>query len=251
MGVHVRVVTPITTASFRKGDEFDGVLGADDLVSHVRIDRGPASIECEYDEMLAAPDTVARIIEAEREGADAVVIDCMSDPGVRPGRECVRIPVLGPCETSMHLACTLGDAYSVITIMKRSCAGVVNQARLFGAREKLASVRAVDIPVLALETDPAATRKALADEALKAIDEDGADVIIFGCTGMQGCADAVRESLLSHGRDAPVIDPVPVTIRLAAALATSGLSHSKTAFQAPPEKPAAGCDMPPIARRDD
>ena len=244
MGTHVRVVTPITSRGFRDASQFEGILGEDDLVSHVEIDRGPASIECEFDEMLSVPDTVARIIEAERDGADAVVIDCMGDPGLKPARECVRIPVLGPCETSMNLACMLGNRYSVISVLKRMRGQFENQAKLFGAWEKFASVRAVDIPVLELERDLEGTRQALTEQALLAVENDGADVIIFGCTGMLGCAGAVRDGLLARGYDVPVIDPVPTTVRVAVALVASGLSHSKLAFELPPDKPVTGYDMP-------
>jgi len=246
MAVHVRVVTPITSKGFRKLSDFRGLLPPGDILSHVEIDKGPASIECEYEEMLAIPDTVAKIIQAERDGADAVVIDCMGDPGLKAGRECVRIPVFGPCETSMNLACMLGDHFSVITVLKRLRGQFENQAKLFGAWEKYASVRAVDIPVLDLEDDLGSTVKALTAQAILAIEEDGADVIIFGCTGMLGCADGVSEGLRQRGYDVPVIDPVPVTVRMAAAVAASGLCHSKLAYQMPPRKKIVGYDMPDL-----
>ena len=103
MKKHIRVVTPITTRGFRQVSDFDALQGPQIRVDMVEIETGPASIECELDEALAVPDTVARIVEAEREGVDAVVIDCMGDPGLKPARECVSIPVLGPCETAMHI----------------------------------------------------------------------------------------------------------------------------------------------------
>ena len=246
MPVHVRVVTPITTKGFRKSSDFNGLLGPSDTISHVEIDKGPASIECEYEEMLAIPDTVAKIIQAERDGADAVVIDCMGDPGLKAGRECVGIPVFGPCETSMNLACMLGNHFSVITVLKRLRGQFENQAKLFGAWEKYASVRAVDIPVLALEQDLLSTTRVLTEQAILAIEEDGADVIIFGCTGMLGCASGVSAGLLQRGYDIPVINPVPATVRIAAAVASSGLSHSKIAYQMPPRKMVVGYSMPDL-----
>ena len=66
--------------------------------------------------------------------------------------------------------------------------------------------------------------------------EDGADVIIFGCTGMLGCAEAVRDGLLKDGLDVPVIDPVPTAVNVATALVGSHLSHSKRAYQPPPKR---------------
>jgi allantoin racemase len=246
MRKHVRVVTPITTKGFRRLDDLKALEGPELEISHVEIDRGPASIEGELDETLAAPDTVARIIEAERDGVDAVVIDCMGDPGMKAARECVRIPVLGPGQTAMHLAAMLGHSFSVVTVLRRLRTQLENEARLYGVLDQLASVRAVDLPVLELETDPKRTRALLVEQAVLAVEQDGAHAIIFGCTGMLGCAEAVRAGLSARGHDVPVIDPVPAAVLVAAALSEAGLSHSKVTYPTPPSKRVVGYDeFPP------
>lgn len=240
MPIRIRVVTPITTKGFRGPEDARALESEGVSVDFSDIDVGPASIECVYEEMLAAPATIARIIEAERAGIDAVVIDCMGDPGLNGARECVTIPVLGPMQTCMSVAAMLGYKFSVVTVLKRIRPMATEQAAVYGLSSKLASVRAIDIPVLELEKDLAATKRALVDEAERTVIEDGADAIIFGCTGLFGCAAAVREGLLARGIDIPVIDPIPTTVSVAAALVRSRLSHSKTAFQAPPAKRVDG-----------
>lgn len=246
MPTHVRVVTPITTKGFRDLSEFRALEGPELTISHSEIDLGPASIECEYDEAMAQPGTIAKIVEAERQGADAVVIDCMGDPGLKAGRECVSIPVVGPAETAMHVASMLGHTFSVVTVLKRLRAQQEDLAQVYGVGGKFASLRAVDIPVLELEDDLDRTKRELTVEAIKAIELDGADAIIFGCTGMLGCADAVRAGLLAKGYDVPVIDPMPLAIRYAKTLAECKLSQSKITYEYPPVKGLAGYDMPPI-----
>ena len=104
----------------------------------------------------------------------------------------------------------------------------------------MASVRSVNVPVLELETDVGNTRKLLAEQALRAVREDGADAIIFGCTGMLGSAAHVRDALLEAGHDLPVIDPIPTAIQMAAAIVRSGLTHSKEAFAYPEAKTVVG-----------
>jgi allantoin racemase len=240
MAVHIRVVTPITTEGFRTREDSVRLSSEGVKVDFVNIQTGPASIECDYEILLAQPGTVARVVEAEREGAHAVVIDCMGDPGLFGARECVAIPVLGPMQTSMAMAAMIGHRFSVVTVLRRIMPMIENQAALYGMTGKLASARAVDIPVLELDKDIAATRRALTAEARKAVLEDKADVIIFGCTGMLGCADAVREGLLKEGLDVPVIDPLPTAVNVAVALARSGLAHSKQAYQPPPRKKVVG-----------
>jgi allantoin racemase len=49
MRKHVRVVTPITTKGFRRLDDLKALEGPELEISHVEIDRGPASIEGELD----------------------------------------------------------------------------------------------------------------------------------------------------------------------------------------------------------
>lgn len=246
MRKHVRVVTPIITRGFRRLDDLKALERPDLEVSHAEIDHGPASVEGEMDEALAAPGTVAKIIEAERDGVDAVVIDCMGDPGMKAARECVRIPVLGPAQTTMHLAAMLGHTFSVITVLRRLRVQLENEARLYGVFDHLASVRAVDLPVLDLEADLARTQAQLVEQALLAVEQDGAHALIFGCTGMLGCAQAVRDGLAAQGYDIPVIDPIPATVLVAAAMAEAGLSHSKLTYPTPPPKHVVGYDaLPP------
>ena len=84
-------------------------LGKDTVMDITQITRGTASIECEYDEAMCAPDIIARCIEAEKAGYEGVFINCFGDPGVRAARECVRIPVFGGFEPVMHLALGLAD----------------------------------------------------------------------------------------------------------------------------------------------
>jgi allantoin racemase len=240
MTIHIRVVTPIITHGFRTADVATELQSEGVKVSLVDIETGPASIECDYEIMLAQPGTIARIIEAEREGADAVVIDCMGDPGLSGARECVSIPVLGPMQTAMGIAAMLGHKFSVVTVLSRIVPMIETQAAVYGLLGKLASARAVNIPVLELEKDLAATKRALIAEAKKAVLQDGADYIIFGCTGMLGCADAVHQGLLEAGLPVPVIDPVPTAVNVAAAMVRSRLSHSKQAYQPPPKKTVIG-----------
>ena len=238
--VHVRVIVPITTRGFRRPDMLRALESPGVVVSHAEIDTGPGSIECEFEAAMAAPGTVAKIIEAEREGVDAVVIDCMGDPGLRPARETVSIPVIGPGQTGMLVAAMLGHTFSVVTVLRRLRPSFENTAALAGLSSKLASVRAVDIPVLELEADLDRTQSLLVDEAVKVVEQDGAEAILFGCTGLLGCAAAVRDGLLARGIDVPVIDPIPNAVAVAAAMARLGLAQSKRTYPMPPAKQLIG-----------
>jgi allantoin racemase len=197
----------------------------------VGIEHGPASIESRYDEALAGPDIIKRVIEAELDGVDAVVINCFGDPSVRTGRELVNIPVTGPCESSMLVAASLCNKFSVISIIKNIIPLVRENAEIYGMSSKLASIRVTGIPVLELHKDLDSTAQALVEEGRKAIEIDGAEVLILGCTGMTGMAERVTKELGVF-----VVDPLPTAIKFAETLVSLRLSHSKLAYPPPPEK---------------
>ena len=102
------------------------------------------------------PDTIAKIVQAEQEGADAVVVDCFGDPGVDAGREATEMLVLGPAQTSMHLAALLGQKFSVVTVLEAVVPMLEDLAMKYGLADKLCSIRTVDIPVLELDAARAA-----------------------------------------------------------------------------------------------
>ena len=238
----IRVIVPVITKEFEQMtlEEFSAAARPDVELSVVSLDKGPASIESAYDEALAVPDVVAKIVQAEKDGMDAVISDCMGDPGVEEAREKVSIPVIGPAETSMHVAAMLGHRYAVIMVLDRMTPTFHHRALRTGTLGQLASVRSVNIPVLELD-DHARLLKALVKESIKAVREDGAHVIIFGCTGMAGLAKDVEEGLKKDGiDDVPVIDPAILALKVAEALADMGLSHSKRTYPAPPEKEIIG-----------
>ncbi len=206
-------------------------LCSDTEIDSVGIDKGSSSIESRYDEVYSVPEIVKRIKEAEAEGIDACVVNCFGDPGVRASREAVNIPVMGPCESSLLIASSLCDRFSVVTVLK-SVSGLIHEnARISGISEKLASVRAVDIPVLDLHHDNEKTAVALHKEGKKAIEEDGAEVLILGCTGMTGMAER-----LSNELGVQVLDPLPTAVKLAETLVSLNLTHSKLSFPTPSEK---------------
>ncbi len=239
----IHLITPVTTKGFRKLDEIAHLSSSDLRFTHSELDRGPPSIECEFDEALAVPDTIVKAMEAEREGADAIVIDCMGDPGLKPAREAVSIPVFGPAEVAMHIAAMLGHRFSIVTVLNSVKPMLSNLARVYGVSEKLASILVVDVPVLELEERFAEVQQRLCETAAVAVERDGADVIVLGCTGFLGCAAAIEAYLTKRGLAVPVIDPIPAAVCMAEAVVKAGLHHSKRTYATPRPKAIVGFEM--------
>ncbi len=244
--MHIHLITPVITEGIRTLEDVEPFISAELSITQSLIEMGPTSIESEFDEALAVPGVIAEAIKAEQAGADAIIIDCMGDPGLKPAREVVSIPVLGPSETSMHLAAMLAHRFSVVTVLDSVVPMVENLAKVYGVSEKLASVRVINIPVLDIEANPERVVSELALASLAAIEQDGAHAIVLGCTGFLGCSEAIDQALKIKRHDLPIIDPIPATVCMAAGFVRAGLRHSKRTYGTPRAKEIGGFNIPPF-----
>ena len=247
MHTRIELITPIITRGIRTLADVQPLERTDLSIAHSLIDQGPASIESEFDEALSVPDTIRKAIDAERKGANAMIIDCMGDPSLHACREVVTIPVLGPCQTALHTAGLLGHSFAFVTVLDRLRSMIAKLVSSYGLSDNYACFRAVDIPVLDISHNLSNLNAALARESIAAVREDHADVIVLGCTGFLGCAAAIRQALLSAGLDVPVMDPIPLAVHVADALVKSGLSHSKHVYPPPRRKAIVGYRFPELA----
>src|SRR3954447_12694552 len=142
---------------------------------------GPASIESMWEEYLSVPGLMQLAVALEREGFDAIVPGCFGDPGIDGIREVVTIPVVGPGVPSMLVAANLGHRFGIVTVLENIVRPLENLALLAGVERKLASVRQIGIPVLALNGDREATFRQLVKVSRRSIEDDGADVLVLGC----------------------------------------------------------------------
>lgn len=190
---------------------------------------GPTSIESTYDEYIAIPPMLKVIKEAEGQGYDAVIIGCYGDPGLDAARELVDIPVVAPGEVSVHVASMLGHSFSIAAIGDGFNYSYIKQVKDYCLSEKLASIRNTGMSVLEINTNREAAKQKIIDACKKAIDEDGTDVMLLGCMSM-AFMDVSFE--LSEALGVPVINPVIVSLNMAAVLVNSRLSHSAKAYSA-------------------
>jgi len=163
---------------------------------------------------------IEKFIEAEKEGYDAVMPYCGLDLGVREAREILEIPVIGPTEASMHLACQLGDRFGIVLGNVPKLADIVesliklyrlqdrvihNPIRLFSASIHDLTVTWVEDPNLVV---PDVTYKA--EELVK----DGAEVIINVCGAVTPMATMMN--LVKVGeKDIPILNCPSVGLKTA------------------------------------
>ena len=199
------------------------------------ITRGPESVECFYDDAIAAPHILELAKNAERDGFDAVVISCFFDPGLRAARELLSIPVTSAGESSLHLACSLGNRIGIVTTVANSIPVIHHLVRTLGLERQIATIRAASIGVLELDKSEN-TIEALLKETTRAIVEDKSDVIVLGCTGMTEVATALQQKVLAVGYEVPIVDPLRAAIQWAEMLVKLKLRHSGVAYPKPPVK---------------
>jgi allantoin racemase len=230
--MRIRIINPTITTTWEQDARhaYETAASPGTEISIRSLEFGTATVESRRDVALVAPGVVAAAREAEADGADAIIVDCMLEPGLQAAREVVTVPVVGPAGAAMHLAATLGHAFSVLAIADNRRPLYAEIARRHGLGPRLCSVRTLGIPVMALDDDADATLAAAVVQATAAHREDGADVIIPGCTGLAGRAGSIAAGLREHGLELTVVDPPSAAVRTAETLVALGLSHSPRTY---------------------
>lgn len=190
----------------------------------------PKSIEGHFDEAMCLRGLLHEVQQGEAEGYEAFLVACFDDTGIGACREVATGPVIGICEAAMHAATSVAPNFSIVTTLPRSVPIIEDLVVRYGKERMCRNVRAADIPVLDLETDPEAKIK-VRDEIVRAIQEDRCESVILGCAGM-----ADLTAWLTNETGVPVIDGVVFGVRLLEALVGAGLKTSKIGSYAPPRE---------------
>jgi|TARA_B100000686_G_C16800268_1_gene985431 Asp/Glu/hydantoin racemase len=181
------------------------------------------------------------VVQAEKDGFDAIVIACCDDPGLQDAKHLVSIPVTGPMEAAAYTAAPLGR---LAVIAPRIESGenenlptdsnwVRRHIHQYGMYHNFAGVRHAPCPHPPKEdTDRLldedigklcdivrsgmanALQETGINQARLACEEDDANVVFFACTIWSGLLDPVQAAV-----PAQVLDPVATPVRFAEMLA--------------------------------
>ncbi len=219
------VINPNTSEEFTTAIQNAGdmVKSPETEVVYLNPSRGPRSIECVYDELFSCIPCIEILIDQHLE-YDGFIIACYGNhPVITAGREMLIQPVVGIMEASLHLACIVGNTFSIISSGDRAVTMFQDAVRAFGIGSRCASIRSTSTPVLALKgADSSKVEELILAEARKAVLEDGAEVICLGCAGMAGLDKRLKSAL-----KVPVIDGVTAAIKLMEALIGCEIQTSK------------------------
>jgi allantoin racemase len=180
---------------------------------------------------------------------NAIVLLGGGEPGFFEAREIARqykIPVTSNAFSQMHIASMLGNKFSVIDLAESHNMYYYNLVVQHHFTQRCASIRNINYPLprpgcegepfileerdKALRGEPSNAVDIAVKEAVAAIEEDGAEVITFGCSGTFWLQPFVQKRLNEIGWEVPVLEGYSCSIVLAKAMVSLGVDASGLLF---------------------
>lgn len=220
------------------------------------LDPGPLTpygdwmVENREEFALVGSGVLERVESACRSGSwDAIVLLGGGEPGVFPAREIGHrygIPVISVAAAQMHVACMLGTRFTVLDIAESHSSYYASLVQGHNMAARCASIRIVDFPLprpdvvgsssifeqraTAFSHGTSEAVELAVRQASDAIEQDGAEVIMFGCSLLFWLQPFVQRGLSELGWDVPVLEGyscafAQARLQLALGLDVSGLAY--------------------------
>ncbi len=177
-------------------------------------------------------------LRASKNNFDGIFINTVGDYGLNSLRSALSIPVVGAGQSSMHAAMQLGNKFSIVSIWPPKLKFIYeNLLNLYQLQNKCASIRCIsenyELDTLSEEKnfvtdmrDGELTQKErIIIECEKAINNDGADTILLGCTCMSPISKEISNNFI-----VPVINPMTFGFKYLETLLSLNISHSKKEY---------------------
>ena len=182
------------------------------------IKEAPSGIESYHDAAISEKYLLDKFEEWKNE-YDGFIIACHSDVGVDLLRELTDKPVIGIGEASIIFALPLGHKFSILSLKRKKIPQKENLVKKYGLENRCASICVTGLGVVDNDREK---REKLIQEGIKAVKDDGAEVLILGCAGMAGLDKEIEKII-----NVPVIDGVVSALMLIESLIRYGVSTSK------------------------
>ncbi|MGI9524468.1 MAG: aspartate/glutamate racemase family protein [Hyphomicrobiaceae bacterium] len=200
--VRLLVITPVAPEDGQEGPFPVNARERQYLLPETQVDEvlcnaGPSCIVSADQFQQVVPLIVQKAQWGEANGYDAIVINCMIDPGLEETRRALRIPVVGAGRAAYSLANVLGN----------------RPARIYPS----------GIPVNSLTHDEHDTIERLRFAAEHQISERGADVVVFTCSYLGGAASRLQNEV-----GIPVMTTIDIALRTAELIVLLGVLPKPT-----------------------
>jgi len=186
---------------------------------------------------------------------NAIVLLGGGDPAYLEAREIgrqYRIPVTSCANAQMHMAGLLGHKFTIVDVGETHNMQMYHLVVQYRMTEHCASIRNINYPLpsqhfasdkpieverdRALNGAPSGMLDAAVSESIAAIEEDGAEVIVLGCSAAYWMQPLLQKKLGEIGWDVPVLEGYRCALGIAKTLVDLGVDASGLAF--PGERPA-------------
>ncbi|MFM0071407.1 aspartate/glutamate racemase family protein [Paraburkholderia sediminicola] len=236
--LRICVLVPVATSQYNERilKAIAPVVPPDVQVEIRNITQGHPDIENRTNWLQNGMPVVELAQAIANDGFDGIWLTDFDMCGVEAAREVIDIPIIGGFPATAFTALALSQRFSIVTILQSTLAMQRGHPQTYGIQDSFASIRAINCPVAQLDDIDVVIIRTF-EAALKAINEDGAQSILLGCTGFVDVASRVSQLLSKElGAYVPVIDPNQAGFSFLVSLVRmqvrpSRLTYSKVSLQ--------------------
>ncbi|MBI5605164.1 MAG: hydantoin racemase [Deltaproteobacteria bacterium] len=205
--------TELLIKNFNRIKREDTVLGW----KYVKALKRATDTVMSYFIQLNKTEIIEGFYEADQEGYDGAMVACSGDPGVYEAQEITKIPIVGPMEAALFLACMQGYKFGIVTVADRRWAEYCEDMTVrYGIRGRLSGIERIAVPSIEAFTkgflDLDWIGQELLDKSRKLV-EAGANSVVIGSAGLSTMASAAQISKVPE-YDAPIFDCLSVGLKM-------------------------------------
>jgi len=183
-------------------------------------------------EAVIGASAALEILAQHHRDVDGAILAAFGDPGLGAARELFDIPIVGLAEAGMLTACMLGKKFAIVTFSTALGAWYQECVEWNQLQDRCCAIRMLDQSFNSIGSVRDEKEDLLAELALAAVNENGADVIVLAGAPLSGLADRIR-------------DRVPVPMVDCAAAATKQIEGLVSLR---PKAPEVGTYRRPVAK---
>ncbi|NVK43141.1 MAG: aspartate/glutamate racemase family protein [Oceanospirillaceae bacterium] len=187
-------------------------------------------------EAVIGASAALEILAQQHRDVDGAILAAFGDPGLGAARELFDIPIVGLAEAGMLTACMLGKRFAIVTFSTALGAWYQECVEWNQLQDRCCAIRMLDQSFQSIGSVRDEKEELLAELALAAVNENGADVIVLAGAPLSGLADRIRDRV-----PVPMIDCAAAATKQIEGLVSLGLKAPEVGtFRRPVAKETIG-----------
>ncbi len=146
----ISIIPPIPLTTFeleRRKDQYTLYAGTNIEIDIRILKGGPLLTDSEEDLFIASKFMIAEAVLSEKEGTDAIVIDCTTDPGMLEMEKLLTIPITGSLKHGILWSKQRANNYSVLALDNIWAKMISNKINEYKMIDNLISVESVGMHI--------------------------------------------------------------------------------------------------------